>query len=303
MIVIGSQALSFYVDGIKPNDLDLVGTYDEAVAFKDKFKARAFFPINGGKTIYMKNAEGMICEVEIAWEGSRAEKLVKFCEENNICHEVASQGLLNGFQVPCLDFLYLLKESHKYLKNSPHHEKTMLDIHKMRGMGCRIPGKWLEYFKDREKDTYTYKHPSLMRSKDEFFSGDGIVYTWDHDSLHEAVKHLERPAYTYFQSGEVWVDMKKFFTLPEKIKLLSVLEESLVLAAERSQLAFPEKQIDPRDSFNIALKKVTSSISSGKWREYAWENYFRVNEMYDEIGYDYMDRVRAGIDNGTVKRL
>ena len=41
----------------------------------------------------------------------------------------------------------------------------------------------------------------------------------------------------------------------------------------------------------MALEKVCTSITSGWFREYAWENYHRVVHMYKTLGVnDYIDR-------------
>ena len=154
----------------------------------------------------------------------------------------------------------------------------------------------------REKIQYNYNLPKLNQSKDTFFSGDGIIYEYDHDTIHEAVKFLDKPAYTYYADGEVWSSKEKFNQCSEKIKLFGVLEESLVLACERSQLAFSPPP-DARWSFEHALFKVCTSITSGFFREYAWENYDKVIELYNKVGLDYVDKVNEGIKTGIVKKL
>jgi len=96
--------------------------------------------------------------------------------------------------------------------------------------------------------------------------------------------------------------MKKFEQQPEHIKLYGALEECLVLASERSQLAFNPAP-DPRWSFEYALSKVCTSITGGKFRAYAYENYDKVIDLYNKEGQDYMERVREGIRTGVVKRM
>ena len=74
-------------------------------------------------------------------------------------------------------------------------------------------------------------------------------------------------------------DMEKFKAQPEIVKLYGVLEESYVLALERAIIPFGT---DPKRAFDIALEKVCTSITSGVFREYAWQNYFKVQELYHE---------------------
>jgi hypothetical protein len=58
------------------------------------------------------------------------------------------------------------------------------------------------------------------------------------------------------------------------------MEETYVLALERSLIPFPGK-MQPRDAFKLALQKVCTSITSGWFREYAWNNYRKALESYD----------------------
>lgn len=141
------------------------------------------------------------------------------------------------------------------------------------------------FFKKREKFTYNYKHPSLNKDKKNFFAHDNIHYVYDHDAIHRSVKVFDRPAYTYFQSenAEVMCDMKKFFTLQESIKLAAVYEESAVLALERSIIPYGT---DYEKAFLKALEKVCTSITSGTFREYAWENYSTVRKMFTVKTFD-----------------
>lgn len=296
MILIGGKAIKHHVNSWRePQDTDLVGTYQEVCDYQKIVKPVATYPINSGKSVYMKASNGNITEAEIAWEGSRAEKLVKFVEAQEDTVEV------DGFKIPSLDVLYLLKCSHKYLKNSKHFLKTMRDIQALEKLGAKIRPSHMEFFLEREKDTYNYSLPKLNKSKEEFFSGDGIVYEFQHDSLHEAVKLGEFPAYTYYTDEAVWSCGKKFEQQTEEIKLRGVYEEAAVLAAERSQLAFTPRP-DSRWSFEYALSKVCTSITGGWFRKYAYNNYDRVIELYEKEGYNYMEKVDEGIRSGVVKR-
>jgi hypothetical protein len=296
MILIGSKAIKFHVPSWRdPADTDLVGTYDEIEKYQKIKKPKVCYPFAAGASVFMKASDGQITECEIAWQGSRAEKLIKFVEEDSGTQECW------GMKIPSLDVLYMLKMSHRFLKDSPHFKKTMDDIFVLRELGAKILPQHQEFYEQRMRDTYVNKLPKLNQSKEDFFSGDGIVYEWLHDSLHEAVKLGERPAYLEYSGGAVWSDMKVFETLPEYIKLRGVYEEAATLAAERSQLAFNPAP-DPRWSFEFALGKVCSSITGGKFREYAWENYYKVMDLYEREGQDYMDKVYAGIKSGLVKK-
>lgn len=299
MILIGSLALAHHlgtwdIRGVK--DTDLVGTYEELQDTIKTLQPISYYPINEGASYFIKARNGNIMEFEIAWPGSRAEKFLAFMSTQPT---VPSRVL--RVKVPELDVLYLLKMSHRFKKNSPHFMKTMQDIHTMRELGAQIRPEHMEFFLQREKDTYTNHTPKLNVTKQTFFdsSATGVIQKYDHDSIHEAVKHLEKPAYSYFKPDETEVFCSKelFDKCAEPIKLYAVLEESYVLALERSLVPHPGVKT-PKEAFDMALEKVCTSITSGWFREYAWENYFKVQTLYSE---SFVNNFYAGLEDGTVK--
>lgn len=281
MIVTGSTALAYHLPGTRTNDLDLVGTYDEAQAWRKAFQPRTFFPINEGKTLFMKRNDD-ICEIDIAWEGTRAAGFLAFAKDNP-----QHFSLHDGLLVPSLDVLYALKMSHRFLKDSPHFIKTMADIHWLRHKGATINEDIHPYYLKRMADTLSYAHPKLNVSKDGFFDAEstGVPYIYDHDSIHEAVKTYGKPAYQFFkpEDSPVLCDKKMFFAEKQEIQLAAVAEEAYVLALERSLIPYPDGKT-PKEAFDMALMKVCTSITSGWFREFAWEHYFQVQSIYDE-GY------------------
>ena len=185
----------------------------------------------------------------------------------------------------CLALLH----SHKYKRFKGHHYqkflKTRRQILALEKAGVKLEGWYKDWSDRRAKETYNYSHPSLKRSKANFFKieqlDNRIFYVYDHDWLHEAFTHFEKPAYTYFIDGEVWCSKDKFFnSVSENVRLHAVLEEAYVLAIERSQVP-THYRADPNKSFFIAMGKICTSITSGWFREYAWDNYDRVIELYD----------------------
>ena len=301
MILIGSMAEKLRYDTMSaPSDVDYVGTYGELESFikENRASLKSYYPINSGKSYVLNFKDNKIMEVEVAWDGSRAAKFTDFVEaqQDNLKWDTKAMSIV----CPSLDILYLLKMSHRYLKDSPHFLKTMQDIRRMRGKGARIRLEHQEFYKDRMKDTYTYNHPKLDVSKDSFFDSvvTNVYQKYDHDSIHNAVKIRARPAYTYFQNSgiEVLCDKNMFFGLDEEIRLNAVLEESYVLALERSLIPFPQGKT-PKEAFDMALMKVCTSITSGWFREYAWENYYKVQELYDE---SYVQKFEAGVSSGVV---
>lgn len=233
-------------------------------------------------------------EFEIASEGSTAEELLEFvaADEQTI---PTSFGL-----IPSLDVLFTIKSSHKYLKNSPHFWKNAKDWHLMKAMGAEIPDGLKSWLTRRKKETYWYKHPRLKKmSGQDFFDPDqGVEYVYDHDSIHRAVAIFDKPAYRYYMKDgeEVDCDKDKFFSLPEKFRIAGVAEEACVLAIERSLVPYPGKKT-PREAWAFALMKVCTSITSGWFRKWGYDNLPKVMADYPE---GYWEKFEAGLKSGIV---
>lgn len=317
MIIVGSKALIEHglKLGRKPSDTDVIGTAREFELEMNHVRSIGLDPMikEPSSTKRIVHIKG---NTPYEWE-------IADPELNPTGHEFllkAPRFMKDGIDHATPDSVLALKLSHRYLKNNPHFKKTMDDILALRGLKFSVPtelqGAWM---KAREKQTYNYSHPKLNQSKGQFFSGDGIDYKWEHDDIHKAMATLPRPvaphlrepnepcnypAYMYFQTdgADVKVSKEKWDALHpshggDRVQLLSVLEESYVLALERSQVPC-EFKIAPRTSFLIALEKVCTSITSGWWREFAWENYHRVLGMYSD---DYVDRFHDGVSSGIIR--
>lgn len=326
MLLIGSQALSHYTTLTRrPLDIDVIATFDELGGLTSHLKTQGrveSIPLSGNKTV-LKCEDGRIVEVELAWEGTAARKLLDWTNVDQ-CQFKFIGGLGVPVRVSLLDELYALKMSHRYLKNSHHFRKTRDDIMLMRSLGAKVfDADWL---RQREEETYVYKHPRLNVMKKDFFTGDGVQYVYDHDDIHKAVAQLSNaqqvelwyggfapyfpswhrsfeplPAYELYKmpGEEVKCSRQRFEALPEWVRLFGVLEEAYVLALERSQIPF-RGNVEPRRSFDIALQKVCTSITSGWFREFAWERFDVVEGMYDP---DYADRFWRAVDCGRVRKL
>lgn len=302
MLLVGSRALTHYTCGgdDRPiRDTDFICTHDEAKEYIAKHNFQMVIPNEKGTTLACHGLDKPV-ELMIAWPGSTNEEILRLSEDRDFL-----EGQ-DEYKIASLNTLYLLKMSHRYLKNSPHFLKTMRDIQLMRLLGAEIEHP--ELLARREKETYDYAHPSLMRNKRNFFDpNEGVGYRYDHDTIHlaMAVDPL-RPAYSNYQrdDAEVAVDRRKWDACSEEIKLNSVLEESLVLALERSQIPY-RNQIPPERSFKMALMKVCTSIASGWWREYAWEHYDAVVDLFNRRESDkpYLLRFDEAVEAGIVRQL
>lgn len=297
LAVLGSVALNNYQFVRKPVDLDLLGTYDDVTAYVEKLKRTekilAHYPIDSGRKIVIKT-DKRIVEAEIAWPDSDSEALLKIIEDDQYTFNK------NGVLIPTLNVLYTLKMSHRYRKDSPHFLKTMNDILLMRELGAKIPEQYQEWYGWRQRETYQNHLPKLNVSKKDFFDNSSGIYTLQHDDIHLAVKHLDKPAYEYFKpdAAEVYTSKELFFKCSREVQLYSVLEEVMTLSLERSIHPFPS--VNRRWAFNTAHQKLASSISSGFYREFVWENYHTVQDMYDE---KYIDKFYEALHNGQIRKF
>lgn len=300
MLVVGSRALvetgeKYLLSEGRQWDWDYICTYNEYTSYKKTIGRGLSYPSNKGRVMIVQT-HNINYEFEIAWKDSTAAQLLQIVNEDPSL-TVEKEGKL--WATPNL--IFTLKKSHRYLKDSPHFLKTMRDYRHMLSLGCVVPESLTDWYKERIKVTYWYSHPNLNVSKDDFFKADNIPYVYDHDTIHLAMMHMDKPAYEYFKpdNSEVLCDKNLFMAAEEKIKLSAVLEESYVLALERSQI--PAKgQWSPRKSFEYALQKVCSSITSGWFREYAYDHYFDVLDLYDDT---YVTRFWNAVDKGIVRKL
>lgn len=205
--------------------------------------------------------------------------------------------------VPTLDTLYTLKMAHRFRKQYPHFRKTIYDIKLMRSLGAKIVDE--KWFKALEKWNYNYNVPKLKGvTKNAFFSAGKIEFKYDHDEIHEAVKIGPVPAYTLYKKDGQEVECSKelFDSLPYETRLNGVMEEAMVLALERCLIPYNGNYFEPnpRDAYAKALEKVCTSITSGWFREFAWENYFQALNAYP---VDFNEKFRKAVRAGKVKKL
>ena len=115
--VVGSWLLQG-INGVRQptsfSDYDIICTEEEFLHRKKSFYSDCEI-VEGGhpirKSYYIKLHDG-VHEVEIAKEGSVAESLLRILTINEVSN---------------IDLAYTLKMSHRFLRNSPHFEKTWKD--------------------------------------------------------------------------------------------------------------------------------------------------------------------------------
>ena len=192
------------------------------------------------------------------------------------------------------DVVLAMKLSHKF-KDDVHFEKTRKDILMLQSNGWALMDNTMKELSERRAERTYKKKYKLNVSKKEFFT-DNVPYKYDHDSLHLAVKRMDKPAYMYFQkdNSEVMCDRNKFEALPYDVQLNAVIEESSVLALERAVIPF---NADPVRAYRRALRSVCTGVTSGWFREFAWDNY---DKALEGMG-DFVQQFKIGLESGIVQ--
>lgn len=318
LVLIGSQAMRYWDKHWAKDRLDAVQDYD-FICTSDDFKDLVLKVIATGNKLLeishvenksiakFKNKEGKRVVIEaslIDKEGQLAESDRQIYEFHARAKYFPSYAFHMKFlnyceavQIANPEICYVLKESHKFRKDSLHFEKTrgdLIDFEKRLNIyRAMLDTPYLEMLDLREKLTYNNKLPKLNQGKQSFFT-DSVPYKYDHDTIHLSVSHLDKPAYRYYMKDgqEVMCDVDKWNALPDIVRLYGVLEESYVLALERSIIPFAS---NPEKAFKMALQKVCTSITSGWFRQYAWDSYDRVLELYHpSFVQKFEDALQAG---------
>ncbi len=295
MLLIGSKALDYFNISYplrqgKIQDTDYLTT---EVGFQEYLAA------NEGKIVHVESKDSRNLLYKTVFQiGSYP---IEFKIDEELYNLVIENGLyeVGEDSAAVLPSVVLaLKLSHRYLKNSPHFLKTLKDINFLRDLNYTVPESLKSWLKEEEKRVLSYHHPNLNRNKKDFFVD---IYPYDHDSIHKCVAVFDKPAYEYYKydDKEVLCSKDLFFSGAEEIRLAGVLEESLVLALERHQIPNNFKY-NPEASFLIALEKVCTSITSGWFREFAYDNYFKVVEFYHQHRENYVEKFQEDFEKGLI---
>jgi hypothetical protein len=307
MLLIGSRALALRSPQCltrQPLDFDFVGSQEEYDQWYqvnvDKIKPTQVYQENNNTKWIVRNKK-TICEFQIVQPGSSDQLLMDLVKNNKETLETSFGN------IPSLDLLFTIKDSHKYKKfeKSDHNFwKTALDWHMMKRAGAEVKSEYEAFSKLRKQETYTYAHPKLNVNKDNFFSNNGIEQIFEHDDLHKIVALYNQPAYiSYLQDGEeVKSSKKKFFEVSEEIRMAGALEEALTLALERSLIPHPGVW-GPDLAFRFALAKASSSITSGFFREYIFNNIFDVIKLYEKTSKNYLKKFEDAVKSGNIRYI
>lgn len=155
------------------------------------------------------------------------------------------------------------------------HEKCMIEIH------------------GSNKPKFTFD-----KSADEFFT-DNLKRYFNHDELHEYFKHQDIPLYKKILKGDVLCEEEKWNELSEQEKIQCALEECYVIASERyliPKIVKGDKNIFVRYAFMNALCGLSTTMTSGWFRDFLIDNYNEILKNYDCEFYKKLYKINFKID-------
>lgn len=184
---------------------------------------------------------------------------------------------------PSLDFLYTLKLSHSYW-DLPHSkwEKHIGDLIVLKRAGAVLWSELHAVLYQIWEEKYGKKQVNLCMDKAAFFD-DAVKRIYDHDSIHRAVAYGDRPLYeTVLVPGQEIAQSTKAIKALDKVTRDRLYREEIyVTALERWIL--PKLLTSPRAAYNLALKKMVTSLSKGWSATYILDNI--LDFLEPEIDY------------------
>ena len=193
-------------------------------------------------------------------------------------HAIIPSGEFIRIATP--EYLYMVKRSHIWRPIKFAHHMGDMQWLKERGY---IPADFKEhpFYRARLSETkriYGDRHPSLMKSNDEFFD-DSVNKVYVHDDLHRIVAFGDQPVYETMKKDpeSAMCDKDLWNQLPHDQQIKAVQEEAMVIALERflipSMLGKLARPVKERPAFLMALEKICTTLCSGWFRDFAIDNY------------------------------
>jgi hypothetical protein len=221
-----------------------------------------------------------------------------FCDErlnpfiDAMRQQASGTGSLRVIERPSLDFLYTLKLSHSYW-DLPHGkwEKHIGDLIVLKRAGAVLWSELHAVLYQIWEEKYGKKQVNLYMDKAAFFD-DAVKRIYDHDSIHRAVAYGDWPLYeTVLVPGQEIAQSTKAIKALDKVTRDRLYREEIyVTALERWIL--PKLLTSPRAAYNLALKKMITSLSKG------WSATYILDNIPDflEPEIDYVGRCLSNQD-------
>lgn len=310
MIVLGSKALHLNLNNnlarFNKSDIDVVMSLDDFTAFISKNQPFITKMIPTSSTKYslrLSDKQIQHYEIEIAFKGSSQWLLDN---QTSISAGIFSDNFGNDFHFVNSEVLYLTKKSHihypiHYDKSIADYSllKTVIDVEKVKTYQL-----YYELRLQETKERINKRSPTLNRTNEDFFdrSKNVVGYVFEHDDIHEAIKHYERPVYEMMKKdfSKAWCEKDMFHNLPHEYKVRCVQEEAYVIALERYIILRKGHYKDPQLAYKAALQRICTTLCSGFFRDFAVENYFEILNAYSD---NYVSKFKEKLFSGLVKKL
>jgi len=310
MIVLGSKALHLNLNNnlarFNKSDIDVVMSLDDFTAFISKNQPFITKMIPTSSTKYslrLSDKQIQHYEIEIAFKGSSQWLLDN---QTSISAGIFSDNFGNDFHFVNSEVLYLTKKSHihypiHYDKSIADYSllKTVIDVEKVKTYQL-----YYELRLQETKERINKRLPTLNRTNEDFFdrSKNVVGYVFEHDDIHEAIKHYERPVYEMMKKdfSKAWCEKDMFHNLPHEYKVRCVQEEAYVIALERYIILRKGHYKDPQLAYKAALQRICTTLCSGFFRDFAVENYFEILNAYSD---NYVSKFKEKLLSGLIKKL
>lgn len=312
MIIIGSRAETarHVIKRIVKGDWDFICTRQEY----DEFLATHVHEIDGIRNVHDKvkvvsiRGRLRLCEFEIAEPGNADPAWQLLMQQKNMHKQkMPSWWKLGDVACPSRQQLAQIKRAHLYYEKG--FDKHIRDYHALRMKDQPWDHDWVQrrYYQVRDMKL-DMKKISLKKDAKTFFdqSADRIKPLYVHDDIHKAIANPKAPAYTLFQTEEVYCSQEMFEALPHSEQCRAVWEEAQTLAIERLLAPYHNqgnwfgmsRQPTPEQAFRWGLMRVCTTITSGWFRRFAVENW---ETVMVNAPRDYWERFKKEVRAGNVQ--
>ena len=318
MIIIGSKALytrfgSEFNERIQNSDFDVIMSYEDFNEWIENFNDNIIdmIPKSHNKynvKILIDNKKTQF-EIELGLENTSSLLLLE--NKEVVIDSVYIDPNGTTWNMLSLPYLMLMKKSHLYFP--VHFEKNINDYHFIKSKlgDFNLDEKMQQFFKLRKIEAQkrfeeNYKTPSLNMSNDKFFavSGKATGRVYIHDDLHELVKHFDKPIYDMIKyedkKDQAWCEKDLFNKLPFDYRVKCVQEEAYVIALERYIIPQIGEYEDFFWCYKRALMRICTTLCSGFFREFAFENYPNIVKAYNP---NFFDKFQYAVNNNLIKPM
>lgn len=234
----------------------------------------------------------------------------QICSANSDKYQISVTlgNSLKTLNVLDLDLLYVQKRSHLWRPNNfPKHIRELqrikdsIDFHGLDQSSYQLLQDRIIQTKKSFKD----KVPSLNQTNEDFFD-DAVKKYYVHDDIHKIMAFYDEPIYEKLKVDKTLAKCEKnlWSNLNYDTQTKCVAEECFVIAVERfliPKLEINERYMPEKMSFNKALEKVCTTLTSGWFRDFAIDNWKTIKELGESVSF-YSKFFKA-VENKELKHV